>query len=91
MGIEKNLSKESELKTIVDFVESYRSKRGIIPTSGIKFEPSCIAFGEGHNLLYAQLMNTTNGTGGWLELEDSEVRGLVLEQIGKDRKYFDSS
>lgn len=77
---------EDEMKTITDFVEKYRKEKKITPTPGIKFELSCTAFGEGYNLLYTQLVYTTNGYGSWQELKDEEVRKLVLDQIKKDSK-----
>lgn len=92
MNTKQDISKkveDAEMKIIEDFVDKYRAKKGIVPTLGIKPEPSCIAFGEGHNLLYVQLINTINGYGGWLELKDAEVRELVLKQIERDYKCIE--
>lgn len=74
----------TEINLIRDFVHEYRNKYHILPTSGRKLELSGIAFGEGYNLLYRQLILTNDGEDGWKELDNSEVRILVLEQIKKD-------
>jgi hypothetical protein len=75
-----------DLELIVEFVREYRANAGITPTPGIKPELSCIAFGEGYNLLYRQLVTTFEGEGGWNELDCPEIRELVLRQIQKDKK-----
>ena len=80
---EKMNDYELEMKTIVDFVEDYRKKHNIVPIRGRKIEMSGIAFGEGYNLLYCQLILTNNDYS-WSELEDLDVRKLVLDQIKKD-------
>lgn len=82
----RSLDEDAEMKIIYDFVEVYRKKQGIVPTPGRKIELSCEAFGEGYNLLYRQLILTTNGLDGWLEVKNSEVRKLVLDQILKESK-----
>jgi len=79
------MGKAEELEEIVNFVEAYRAKNGVKPTYEIKCEPSCEAFGEGHNLLYCQLIPTVNGDGCWKEIEDSGIRKLVLEEIKKSK------
>jgi hypothetical protein len=76
--------KNRELSKIIEAVEDYRVKHCVIPTPERKFELSCIAFGESHNLLYRQLIPTTNGEGGWQELDDEKVRKEVLAQLKKD-------
>lgn len=77
---------EDEMQIIVDFVEQYRTKHKVTTTFGEKSELSCLAFGEGHNLLYAQLIPTVNDSGYWQQLEkDPEIRKLVLEQIEKEQ------
>jgi hypothetical protein len=74
------------MEKIYAYVKSYRAKLGIKPTPGRKDEPSCIMLGEGHNLLYYQLITTPEGTGGWRELQHEDVRQLVLEEIAKTEK-----
>lgn len=72
-----------EMDIIREFVRYTREKERIMPTEGYKFEMSCFAHGEGQNLLYRQLIPTTDGCGGWEELEDPEIRDLVLDVIKK--------
>ena len=77
---------ESDLQVIAEYVEKYRSQYNITPTYGAKLELSCLAFGEGHNLLYRQLIPTTNGDGYWDCLDDPQIRQLVLDEIIKAKK-----
>lgn len=81
------ISLETEMRIIENFVEKYRTEHCIEPTSGVKPELSCEAFGECYNLLYRQLITTVNSDGSWEELESPEVRELILDQIEKDSKY----
>lgn len=74
-------TEEQEMQIIEEFVSVYRERYGITPTRGFKPEGSCICFGEGHNLLYRQLVLTTKGDGDWLSLKDAEIRKLVLDEI----------
>lgn len=78
----------TEICFIERAVEYLRKLYVINPTPGYKFELSDIAFGEGHNLLYRQLLLTTNGYDAWQGLKDHDIRALVIDEIHKDRKMF---
>ena len=82
------MSLESELQIITEYVEEYRVRYHITPTSGVKSELSCLAFGEGYNLLYCQLITTLNGGGYWSCMHDQEIRQLVLDEITKSQKRY---
>jgi len=77
---------EEDLRLINDFVEEYRARYKVVPSYGEKLELSCLAFGEGHNLLYRQLIPTINGDGYWTSMHDFEIRQLVLDEISKAKK-----
>ncbi|MBD3304160.1 hypothetical protein GF343_03375 [Candidatus Woesearchaeota archaeon] len=77
------MTEEKEMQTIYAFVKKYRAEKDIQPIPGHKFEPSCIIMGEGRNLLYCQLVATSEGTGSWRELQHSDIRQLVLKEIEK--------
>lgn len=76
---------DEELKKKIDYIKAwvhkYREVYNIKPTPGIKHELSCIAYGEGYNLLYNQLIPTVDGDGAWNELNSKEVVDLVLNEI----------
>lgn len=84
----KNLEEElCEMKSsIIEYVHDYRNKNNVIPTHGYKPEPSCIAFGEFHNLLWCQLIPTTDGDGGWHEIDDYEICKGVYSYIQRERE-----
>lgn len=75
------MSKKKEMKEITDYIDKYRKRNSIIPTHGHKPEPSCIAQGEGYNLLYCQLINTVDSE--WKDdlYRDNEIRKLVLKEV----------
>lgn len=78
--------KEKKIKQIIAWVRKYRKENDITPTPGLKYELSCEAFGEGHNLLFRQLVTTPIGKNGWHEIygdESGEVIELVLEEMKK--------
>ncbi|PIS40836.1 MAG: hypothetical protein COT26_01225 [Candidatus Kerfeldbacteria bacterium CG08_land_8_20_14_0_20_43_14] len=80
------LSPELQKKVlyIQDWVHKHREKEKIIPTPGYKFEFSCFMFGEGNNLLFRQLVATTDGLDGWGEITQDasgEIIQLVLDAI----------
>lgn len=79
---------QAEVRFIEKAVEHLRKLYCINPTPGYKFELSDIAFGEGHNLLYRQLLLTTNGYGAWQGLKDHDIRALVIDEIHKDINLF---
>ncbi|OGG44822.1 hypothetical protein A2673_02190 [Candidatus Kaiserbacteria bacterium RIFCSPHIGHO2_01_FULL_50_13] len=70
-----------EMKEIEDFVHQYRREYDIVPTPGCKSELSCIAFGEGWNLLFRQLITTKDGDGDWPSLQYADIRAIVLREI----------
>lgn len=84
----RNMELEEELKYIRDYVNYYREKTGV---TKLGFEPlwelSCFSVGEGYNLLYRQLIQTHEGYGGWIELKDSDIRKIVLDEIRKDKAW----
>ncbi|MBU0470329.1 MAG: hypothetical protein KKA62_06195 [Nanoarchaeota archaeon] len=82
------LIKKTEISFITDYVDYIRKKENIVPTFGTKFELSCLAFGEGYNLLHRQLVLTINGSGDWVELNYPIIRDLVISEIHKDKSYF---
>jgi len=79
-------STEKEMDAIRIFVHNYRKKYGITPTPGSKPEGSCFCFGEGPNLLYRQLVLTTEGDGDWPALKDAAIRKLVIDEIASTEK-----
>ncbi|MFQ5475268.1 MAG: hypothetical protein ACE5DM_05530 [Candidatus Nanoarchaeia archaeon] len=83
-ALREEASENLQHEVIASFVQAYRHSFRISPTPGPKWEMSCIMCGEGNNLLYRQLVATTNTTGYWSEMEDPQMRKLVLEQIAKD-------
>ncbi|GEM_PF-6412109 len=77
---------EQDLEIINDYVKEYRDKYNVVPSYGTKLELSCLAFGEGYNLLYRQLIPTINGDGYWNSMDDPEIRQLVLDEITKAKQ-----
>jgi len=77
---------KKETRKIIDFVRMYRKKHGITPTPGYKSELSCIAVGEGRNLLFRQLILTVEGDAAWLSLEDPQIRKIVLDEIAAENR-----
>jgi len=78
--------KEKKIKKIIAWVRNYRKKHSIKTTPGLKYELSCIGFGEGYNLLFRQLVTTPIGKNGWHEIygdESGEVIELVLQEMKK--------
>ena len=88
--MKKSLAKK-EIDLICDYVIWKRKLLGI-SEENLSFEPlwegSCLAFGEGYNLLYRQLIPVAEESGDWEVLKDSEVRSLVIDEIHKDGNYF---
>ena len=79
--------KELKIDKIKTWVKNYRKREKITATSGLKFELSCEAFGEGHNLL-RQLILTIDGDGSWKELDEDQngnIIDLVLKEIESGR------
>lgn len=81
--MKRNQDLEKEMQRITSYVHNYRKANNIQPTHGSKMELSCYAFGEGHNLLYRQLIPTIDNDGCWDELDDPVIRRLVLDEIDK--------
>ena len=79
--------KQNNIGRIEEWVRNYRNRNNIIPTPGRKPELSCIAFGEGNNLLWS-LIKTVERDGAWKELDEDEkgeVIQLVLDEIKKPK------
>ena len=90
------LNLERNFEEIVMGVEEIRKVLGVVPTPGLKPEGSCFATrgGEMGNLLNAQLIKTTNGTGEWISLTKNKGNNdnpVVndLYQFMKSEGYFD--
>ena len=66
---------QQELDAIRQYVHNYRKAHGVVPTYGRKPELSCIIHGEGHNLLYRQLIPTVDDGGVGLNLN--------IQKLGK--------
>ena len=80
--MDKSWQTMPKLREICRLVEIIRLRQGIVPTDEHKIEPSCIMFGEFHNLVFFQLIPTTNFQGSWNELKDSpEIVAGVLDQL----------
>ncbi len=81
--------KEEEIKEIREFVEKERNRSRIemdnLGTSH-RSEGSCYAYGEFHNLVYAQLLHTKYPYGGWQELKGEVLEG-TLEFIRNIKEY----
>jgi hypothetical protein len=77
------MSKEEQYNFILQFVKEYRNLMNIIPTPGYKSEGSGEMYGEGYMLLFRQLVYTTDGMDGWLEINDAQIRELVVKEIEK--------
>lgn len=82
-----NAKKDAEIREIEEYIGELRAKRNRKPTSDIKQELSCELYGEAYNLVERQLVTTINGQGCWSELEDTEIRELVLDYIRKEKEY----
>lgn len=70
--------------TVRDYVLKERARLKIekVDTS-VKPEPSGEAFGEFNLLLDRQLLTTTEGFGGWNELQDAEILEGVYRVVQK--------
>ena len=69
---------------IVRCVKNIRLQHNIQPCPGRKFETSCFAFGEAHNLFWCQLVTTPEGQDGWLELGNPEVLAMVHDFVRRE-------
>jgi len=77
--------KDVEMDVIRDFVYRFREQRGINPVPYEQMSQSGEQFGEGLVTLYQCLIPVTEGFGVWRELDDNEIRQMVLKQVFKDQ------
>tara|TARA_Y100000310_G_C20293355_1_gene628225 strand:+ start:115 stop:429 length:315 start_codon:yes stop_codon:yes gene_type:complete len=77
------VTNEDKLAAVQRFVKIFRAQRGESVTPGSKSELSCFMQGEGNNLLYRQLITTTEGTGDWTALEGGNL-DLAYDTVQKD-------
>jgi len=87
---------DDKLAAVQRFVKVFRAQRGDKVTPGSKPEGSCIMQGEGVNLLYRQLIPTTESTGNWGSLQDDAILDLAYQQVVKDaycieREFIESN
>src|SRR6056297_721895 len=91
MNFLKDISEgqEEEIREIKEFVEKERNRSRIkmddLGTSH-RSEGSCYAYGEFHNLVYAQLLHTKYPYGGWQEFTEEVLEG-TLEFIRNIKEY----
>ncbi|MEK6969110.1 MAG: hypothetical protein AABW48_01650 [Nanoarchaeota archaeon] len=78
---------EADFKTIRDFVDAYRRKYNIAPSSTPVPEFSDYACGEGVNLLYRRIILGPNDWEAEL-VDDPQSLQAVINQIEKDRKGY---
>lgn len=77
---------DAMLADIHDYVLSERKRLGITTTdTRVKSEPSGELNNEFAILLDIQLVSTTNGYGGWSELDDNQTLRGVYEVVQRRR------
>lgn len=87
------------LRRVHAFVRSERKRLGILENQLSSIhnpEPSSEMFGEGHNLLWSQLLYQREGTGDWNDLRDRAILALAFREVqnverSRKRKLFASA
>jgi hypothetical protein len=75
------------LRRVHAFVQSTRKRLGITEdrlSSAHHSEPSSEMFGEGHNLLWCQLLYQKEGTGDWSDLQNRAILELIFHEVQQE-------